>query len=438
MMQVAAGEVKGPLDRLEVCFDDEHAVANAGLVLSATLAGCLGIVEAADEMIGLGDVPGAALPGRKVMTLIHSMALGGDSIDDADVLRSGETARVLGHAVMAPSTLGTFLRAFTFGHVHQLDRLSETVLTRAWQAGAGPDSGSLVIDIDSSVCEVYGYEKQGASFGYTKRRGYHPLLATRAGSGEVLHARQRKGAANTARGAAHFIAEVCGRVRRAGASGLICLRADAGFHSKNVMDACQKADVRFSITARLTAPVRTVIAVIAEEAWQAIGYTEQGEAQVAETTYTDTRLVIRRTRILPQQGQGELFPGWRHHALVTDMDGPAIERDEFHRHHAVCELAIRDLKAEGLAHTPSGVFAANAAWLVIASLAHNLTRWVATLGLAITGPVVAATIRRRYLTLPGRITRSARLCTLRLPARWRWAHSFLAALARLRAIPLRA
>lgn len=438
MVQVAAGEVKGPLDRLEVCFDDEHAVANAGLVLSATLAGRLGIVEAADEMIGLGEVPGAALPGRKVMTLIHSMALGGDSIDDADVLRSGETARVLGHAVMAPSTLGTFLRAFTFGHVRQLDRLSETVLTRAWQAGAGPDADSLVIDIDSSVCEVYGYKKQGASFGYTKRRGYHPLLATRAGSGEVLHARQRKGAANTARGAAHFIAEVCGRVRRAGAAGLICLRADAGFHSKNVMDACQKADVRFSITARLTAPVRTVIAAIDEEAWQAIDYTEQGEAQVAETTYKDTRLVIRRTRILPQQGQGELFPGWRHHAFVTDMDGPAIARDEFHRHHAVCELAIRDLKEEGLAHTPSGVFAANAAWLVIASLAHNLTRWVATLGLAITGPVVAATIRRRYLTLPGRITRSARLCTLRLPARWRWAHSFLAALARLRAIPLRA
>lgn len=292
MVQVAAGEVKGRLDRLEVCFDDEHAVANAGLVLSATLAGRLGIVEAADEMIGLGEVPGAALPGRKVMSLIHSMALGGDSIDDADVLRSGETARVLGHAVMAPSTLGTFLRAFTFGHVRQLDRLSETVLTRAWQAGAGPDADSLVIDIDSSVCEVYGYKKQGASFGYTKRRGYHPLLATRAGSGEVLHARQRKGAANTARGAAHFIAEVCGRVRRAGASGLICLRADSGFHAKNVIDACQKADVRFSITARLTAPVRTVIAAVDEEAWQAIDYTEQGEAQVAETTYKNTRLVV--------------------------------------------------------------------------------------------------------------------------------------------------
>lgn len=438
MVRVRAGEVKGPLDRLEVCFDDERAVANAGLILSATLAARLGIVEAADEMIDLGEVPGAALPGRKVMTLIHTMLLGGDAIDDADVLRSGETARVLGHAVMAPSTLGTFLRAFTFGHVRQLDRLSERALTGAWQAGAGPGEDTLVTGIDSSICEVYGYKKQGASFGYTKRRGYHPLLATRAGSGEVLHARQRKGAANTARGAAHFIAELHGRVRRAGASGLICLRADSGFHSKNVMDACSDAGVRFSITARLTKPVGRAIAAIDEAAWQAIDYTEHGEAQVAETTYKSRRLVVRRTRILPKQGQEELFPGWRHHAFVTDMDGPAIERDEFHRRHAVCELAIRDLKEEGLAHTPSGVFAANAAWLVIASLAHNLTRWVATLGLSITGPVVAATIRRRYLALPGRITRSARLSTLRLPARWPWADSFLTALARLRAIPLRA
>ena len=438
MVKLLAGEVKGPLDQFEAVFDDGRSVAHAGLILSATLAERLGIKEAADEMIMLGEVAGAAFPGRKVMTLIHAMALGGDSIDDTDILRSGETSRVLGHRVMAPSTLGTFLRAFTFGHVRQLDRLSETVLARAWRAGACPDKDSLVIDIDSSICEVYGHQKQGASFGYTKKRGYHPLLATRAGSGEVLHARQRKGAANTARGAAHFITELCGRVRRAGASGRICLRADSGFHSKNVMDACTKADVRFSITARLTAPVNRAIATIDESAWQTIDYTEHGEAQVAETTYKSLRLVVRRTRILPREGQEELFPGWRHHAFVTDMDGPATERDEFHRHHAVCELAIRDLKEEGLAHTPSGLFAANAAWLVIASLAHNLTRWLAKLGLEIAGPVVAHTIRRRYLALPGRITRSARRTQLRLPARWPWAEDFLAALARIRAIPLRA
>jgi hypothetical protein len=254
----------------------------------------------------------------------------------------------------------------------------------------------------------------------------------------VLHARQRKGAANTARGAAHFIAEVCGRVRRAGASGRICLRADSGFHSQKVIDACHERAVHFSITARLTTPVRAAIASIDEGAWQAIDYTEHGEAQVAQTTYKERRLVVRRTRILPREGQEELFPGWRHHAFVTDMDGSATERDEFHRHHAVCELAIRDLKEEGLAHTPSGVFAANAAWLVIASLAHNLTRWVAALGLSIAGPVVAQTIRRRYLALPGRITRSARRAQRRLPARWPWADDFLSALARIRAIPLRA
>lgn len=437
MVKLSPGEVKVPLDQLEAVFDDERAVAHAGLILTATLAQALGIEQAANEMINLGEVPGAARPGRKVMTLIHAMSLGADAIDGADILRSGETSRILGHRVMAPSTLGTFLRGFTFGHVRQLDRLSERALTRAWEAGAGPDDGSLVVDLDSTICEVYGHQKQGASFGYTQVRGYHPLLATRADTGEVLHTRQRTGAANTARGAAHFITELYGRVRRAGARGPICLRADSGFYSQYVIGACQRHDLRFSITVPLIAAVREVIASIDETAWQTIDYTDHGKAQVAETIHKGRRLIVRRTRITPPKGQEELFPGWRHHAFVTDMEGPTTERDAFHRHHAVCELAIRDIKAEGLAHTPSGIFAANAAWLVIASLAHNLTRWVARLGLSITGPVVAHTIRRRYLALPGRITRSARRSQLHLPARWPWADTFLAALARLRAIPLR-
>lgn len=438
MVKRLTGEGKAPLDRLEAVFDDERAVANAGLILNATLAERLGIKEAADEMIRLGEVAGAAFPGRKLMTLVHAMALGGDSIDDTDVLRSGETARVLDHKVMAPSTIGTFLRAFTFGHVRQLDRLFETILTRAWRAGAGPGEEPLVIDVDSSVCQVYGGQKQGASFGYTGVRGYHPLLATRADSGEVLHVRQRKGAANTARGANHFINELCARARRAGASGPIIIRADSGFCSKYVIGACRRHEVRFSITVGLIKAVRQAIDAIDEAAWCDIDYTRRGEAQVAEGTYKGMRLVVRRTRLITPAGQEELFPGWRHHAFVTDNEGPAIALDEFHRQHAVCELAIRDLKAEGLTHTPSGLFAANAAWLVIAALAHNLTRWVAKLGLGITGPVVAKTIRRRYLAVPGRITRTARRSQLRLPARWPWADTFLAALARLRAIPLRA
>ena len=164
------------LDQLDIAFDDTHAVANAGLLLAATLAQRLGIEQTADQLIDLGERPGAARPGRKLLTLVHSLLAGGDCIDDAEVLRCGQTATVLGHRVMAPSTLGTFLRSFTFGHVRQLDRLTEQLLRRAWAAGAGPGDGSMTMDLDSTVCEVHGYHKQGAAYGYTHTLGYHRLL----------------------------------------------------------------------------------------------------------------------------------------------------------------------------------------------------------------------------------------------------------------------
>src|ERR1700722_19346230 len=173
--------VKGLSDAARVVFDDERVVANAGLVLPALLAGKLGLEALVNETVDLGDRDGAAHPGRKVMSLVSAMALGADCIDDCDVLRSGQTRAVLGHAVAAPSTLGTFLRAFTFGHVRQLDRVLAEGLSRAWAAGAGPGEGRLVVDVDSFVGEVYGYDKQGASYGYTHKRGYHPILATAPG-----------------------------------------------------------------------------------------------------------------------------------------------------------------------------------------------------------------------------------------------------------------
>jgi Transposase DDE domain group 1 len=219
------------LDRLDSCFDDTHAVANAGLLLAATLAERLGIEQTADALIDLGERAGAHRPGRKLLTLVHTMIAGGGCIDDADVLRCGATSRVLGHRVMAPSTVGTFLRAFTFGHVRQLDRLTEQVLARAWAAGAGPGDGPMTMDLDSTVCEVHGHAKQGAAYGYTHTLGYHPLVASRADTGEVLHARQRTGRANTARGTARFVDELAARVRRAGASGELTMRADSGFWS---------------------------------------------------------------------------------------------------------------------------------------------------------------------------------------------------------------
>jgi hypothetical protein len=250
------------LDELDIAFDDTHAVANAGLLLAATLSERLGIQQAADQLIGLGERPGAAHPGRKLATLVHAMVAGADCIDDADLLRCGATARVLGHRVMAPSTLGTFLRAFTFGHVRQLDRLTEQTLQRAWAAGPGPGDGPTTIDLDSTICEVHGYHKQGAAYGYTKRLGYHPLLATRAETGEVLHARQRTGKANTARGAARFVDETAGRVRRAGASGELTMRADSGFWSAKTIRACRRHQIRYSITVRQTKPIRQAIAFI--------------------------------------------------------------------------------------------------------------------------------------------------------------------------------
>jgi hypothetical protein len=423
------------LDHVDVAFDDERAIANAGLLLPATLSERLGLEQAADTLVDLGNRPGAAHPGAKILTVVHSLLAGGDCIDDVEVLRAGATGSILGHRVLAPSTVGTFLRAFTFGHVRQLDRLAETALTRAWAAGAGPGDGTLMIDADSTICQVYGHHKQGATYGYTRKLGYHPLLATRAGTGEVLHARQRTGKANTARGAPRFVDETIGRVRRAGATGEIIFRADSGFWAAKVLARLRAHDVRFSITVRQTKPVRAAIAAIPEAVWVEIVYPDSGIAQVAETPFRGGRLIVRRVRNLDDQQQ--LFPTWRYHAFVTDRSGTAVELDADHRRHAVVELAIRDAKqGSGLNHQPSGRFSANAAWLVLVTLAHNLLRWTAALGLgARDEQVVAKTLRRTLLALPGRLTRSARRWRLHLPARWPWAHSFTMALARLRCIP---
>jgi Transposase DDE domain group 1 len=422
---------------LVVAFDDDHAVANAGLLLPATLAERLGIEAVVDELVDLGDRPGHHRPGRKVLTLIHALVAGGDCIDDADVLCTGSTAQVLGTRVMAPSTLGTFLRCFTFGHVRQLDQAAEQLLGRAWAAGAGPGGGPVTIDVDSTVCEVHGHHKDGAAYGYTRVLGYHPLLATRADTGEVLHTRQRTGRAASGRGAERFVKELAGRIRRAGASGPLTLRADSGFWSAKVLAACRRHGIRFSVTVRQTKTVAAAIAAISEEAWADIDYPDGGVAQVAETTLGGDRLVVRRTRLTGPQAT--LWPDWRYHAFVTDRASSAVELDADHRRHAVCELAIRDLKdGAGLRHCPSGSFGANAAWLVIATLAHNLLRWTAAIGLGRTGQVVAKTLRRRLLAMPGRLTRSARRRLLHLPCDWPWARQFQLALTRLRAVPLRA
>ena len=238
-------------DRIQITFDDRRLVANAGLILPATLALRLGLPELVQQRLDLGNAPGRANTGDKVMTLVAYALAGGDCIDDADVLRTGGTASTLGGTVKAPSTLGTFLRSFRWGHVRQLDRVSRELLARAWAAGAGPGDAPFTINLDSTICETYGLAKEGARHhGYTGARGYHPLLAVAAGTGDVLMSRLRKGRANTARGAAHFLRETVSRVRYGGARGQLTVRADSGFYTHAVVAVCRRMDARFSITIR--------------------------------------------------------------------------------------------------------------------------------------------------------------------------------------------
>ena len=347
---------------------------------------------------------------------------------------------------MAPSTLGTFLRAFTFGHVRQLEAVIGRSLERAWAAGAGPGDQPLVIDIDSTICEVAGHAKQGAGFGYTKVLGYHPMLATRADTGEVLHARMRKGQANTQRGARRFLDELIARVRRAGATGALTVRVDSGFWSNDTITTLEPSRrALHDGGAHQHQGIATAIAGIPDDAWVEIDYTPDGQAQVAECAYTTgtgrrqvtRRLIVRRTR-LTDRAQQRLWPDWRHHAFLTDLDGDAVNVDRFHRRHAVVELAIRDLKeGAGLDHVPSGNFHANSAWLQCAVLAHNLIRWTATLGSVRVDDelTVARTIRTRLISLPGRLVNRSGLPTLRLPTHWPWPDMFNRALLTLRAPP---
>lgn len=431
------------LDRLEVTFDDERSVANAGLMLAATLAQHLGLKELVEETVDLGATAGRANVGDKTMTLVHSALAGGDSIDDADALRAGSTAAALGHRVLASSTLGTFLRSFTPGHVRQLDKVAGQLLVRAWAAGAGPGQNPVTLDVDSSILETYGLAKQGGTkFTYNHVRGFHPLFASVAGTGDVVHTRLRGGNAHAARGAASFITETINRVRAAGAAGEITLRGDSGFYSGKVVDACRKNNVRFSVTAKMhKGGIHKAIAAIPEEAWTPIPYFMEG-AGVAETSYRpfgkrqpEVRLIVRR--VPPSPGsQLALLTTYSYHPFITDRTADMLTLETEHRAHAEVENVIRDLKyGTGLNHMPSGRFGANGAWLVLNVLAHNLSRWVARVGLG-AGIVTTDTMRRRYYNAPGRITTSARQFTLHLPARWPWAERFITALENLRDIVL--
>jgi len=435
------------LARVSVSFDESSLVPNAGLLPAAALAQRLGLAELIDRRLHLWRH--GANSGTKALTVIGSILAGGDSIDDVAVLRAGAAGRVFDRT-RAPSTVGSWLRAFGWSNVRQLDAVSRELLGRLWAAGGGPEdlTGPLTIDVDSTIVAVHGRSKQGAGFGYTHVRGLHPQLATCAQTGQVLFTRLRGGSAGAARGAASFLTETVSRVRSAGGTGPLTVRADSAFYSRSVLQAARKFDVRFSVTVRQDRKVQAAIAGIDDAAWQPIPYwlssPEVSGADVAEIPYTcftgrdavPVRLIVRRVRPTPGS-QLALFTMWDYHALVTDRDGNVLELEADHRRHAVVEQVIADLKSAGLAHLPSGRFGANAAWLALTAMAHNLGRAVARLAGPDLATATAGTLRRRVFTVPGRLVRSGRRRRLRLPAGWPWAPAITTALRAIQAIPLR-
>jgi hypothetical protein len=426
-------------------FDDPNLVSCGGLAPVLALAERAGLQRLTGEHVRL-DRPGGRFAQLKVPALVAGMVAGADSIDDMDLLRHGGMGRLFG-GVRAPSTLGTFLRTFTFGHVRQLDAVASRLLVNlATQAPQLlPGAGQLVyVDVDDTVRRTYGYAKQGAGRGYTGVKGLNALIATistPSSAPVIAAARLRKGSTNSVKGAHRLIADALVTAKTAGATGARVLRADSAFYSCEVIAATGRHDSRFSITARQDRAVRKAIAAIGEDEWTPIKYTNAvfdddqqrwiSAAEVAETRYTaftskpkdmqvTARLIVRRIPDLNPANQSELFTAYRYHAVFTDSPLPMLDAEKAHRAHAIVEQVIADLKNGPLAHLPSGQFWANSAWLVCAAMAFNLTRAAGAIAGSVHSRATTGTIRAQLINVPARIARSARRLTLHLPASWPW------------------
>jgi hypothetical protein len=398
------------------------------------------------------DLSTGANPGRKAAAIIAGMTAGADSIDDLDLLRHGGMGHVF-TGVYAPSTLGSFLRFFTWGHSLQLEAAGRDLLTAL--AAATPllpgTEQVTYVDVDSLLRRVYGHAKQGAAFGHAKVGGYSvrlrglsPLVAavsTPLAAPVIAATRLRAGNAASARAAASFVRQAVSTARKAGASGTILVRADSAFGNGPFVSACRKAGARFSVTLASNSKLAAAVAAIDQAAWTPVRYPGAvfddqtaawiSDAEVAETTYTafessrhkiTARLIVRRVRERnpAPPGQEELFPLWRYHAFLTDNDEPTVDADLTHRGHAIVEQVFADVIDGPLAHLPSGRFAANAAWLTLAAMTHNLTRAAGVLAGGPFAKARAATLRRKLITVPARIAHRARRLILHLPAHWPW------------------
>jgi hypothetical protein len=453
------------LAKIHATFDDPNLVSRAGLVPVMALAQRAGLAALAGEHVQVARRCGVNAP-VKVGCLVAGMIGGADSIDDMDLLRHGAMPVLFG-GVRAPSTLGSFLRSFTWGNVLQVEKVSRLLLAelaRRTPLLPGKDAVAF-LDIDSMQKRVYGHQKQGAAFGHTKIggksllvRGLNALAATIStplAAPVIATTRLRGGSAASCRGAASFATAAVHTARAAGCGGTLVARADSAFYSAAFTGAVRAAGAFFSVTAQMNPHVRAAIAGIGETAWTPIKYPRAiwddqlrcwiSDAEVAETQYTaftskkgqaiTARLIVRRVKDLNRQagrGQDELFPLWRYHAVFTDSPFVMLQAEAQHRDHAQAGQVFADLADGPLAHLPSGSFPANAAWLACAAMSHNLLRAAGALASLACAKARGATLRRDLIDVAARTARHGHgHITVHLPEEWHreqeWMNLFEAA-----------
>jgi hypothetical protein len=437
-------------------FDDDHLVSCAGLVPVMTLAAQSGLLRLLADKVHIAEPrikSGAANPSPKLATLIAGMCAGADSIDDVDLVRSGGMTTLF-DGVYAPSTVGTLLREFTFGHARQLESvLREHLVALCGRVELLPGADQRVfVDIDSLLRPVYGHAKQGASYGHTKiagkqilRKGLSPLATTISTPGTapvIAGMRLRAGRANSGRGAARMIAQAVGTAHALGASGAILVRGDSAYGNRAVVKACLRAGAQFSLAMTRNPAIDRAIAAIADDAWTPVSYPGAvrdpdtgawiSDAEVAEIGYTafastpdriTARLIVRRVK--DARFRDALFPVWRYHPFFTNTDLPVDHADITHRQHAIIETVFADLIDGPLAHIPSGRFGANSAWILCAAIAHNLLRAAGVLAGEHHGRARGSTLRRKIVNIPARLARPQRRPVLHLPTHWPWSRAWL-------------
>ena len=434
---------------ISAVFDDPNLIGTAGLVPVMALAEKARLADLVAEHVTVAGSAGANAD-LKIGSLVAGMIAGADSFEDMEVVRHGGMDKLFAGS-RAPTTLGTHLRAYTFGHVRQLDAVGSRVLVNLAGIVPGLLAGAdqvAYLDVDDTIRATHGYAKEGVGYGYTGVKGLNVQVATLSTptAAPVLAAtRLRKGNAASAHGAARLIADAVATARRAGATGTLTVRADSAYYNHDVVAATRRAGARFSLTARMDPAVTAAISRIPEDDWVSIKYPnaiwDQAEdrwvsdAQVAEVEYTaftsrkkaehvTARLIVRRVKRLnpkaTRTGQDELFATYRHHAVFTDSPLPMLAAEASHRDHAIIEQVIADLKAGPLAHAPSGSFCANGAWTVLAAVAFNLTRAAGVLASVAHARARPATIRDELIKIPARIANRARRLHLHLPTNWPW------------------